>query len=185
MGTMAPGMIFLLLCSAFSNTFAATRPPILDLTEELLRDIEKAQAQTARGEEVEKKYFKSSTESWNSPIMIKTDASQDLSQEEHLVQHLAGFTHGHQHEEYDGHRHTKVDHVDHRLQQHHHDDQHQHQDEEVNHQHIEHQHEHQDGTKHAHLLPIYDSIKNEQVARNLVGAVFQVPPLRCIAMDRF
>ena len=52
MGTMAPGMIFLLLCSAFSNTFAATRPPILDLTEELLRDIEKAQAQTARGEEV-------------------------------------------------------------------------------------------------------------------------------------
>merc|ERR1712083_365367 len=52
--------------------------------------------------------------------------------------------------------------VDHRLEQHHHDDQHQHQEEEVNHQHIEHQHEHQDGTKHAHLLPIYDSIKNEQ-----------------------
>jgi len=104
----------------------------------LLRDIEKAQAQTARGEE-------------------------DLSREEHLVQHLAGFTHGHQHEEYDGHRHTKVDHqVDHRLQQHHHEDQHQHQQEEVNHQHIEHQHEHKDGTKHAHLLPIYDSIKNEQ-----------------------
>ena len=61
MGTMASGTI-LLLCFAFSSfphTFAATRPPILDLTEELLRDIEKAQAQTARGEEVSK-IFKSS-----------------------------------------------------------------------------------------------------------------------------
>ena len=54
MGTMAPGTILLLLWSALacSLAFAATRPPILDLTEELLRDIEKAQAQTARGEEV-------------------------------------------------------------------------------------------------------------------------------------
>merc|ERR1719458_1733392 len=138
MGTMAPGTIFFLLWSvSCSSTSAATRPPILDLTEQLLRDFEKAQAQTARGEE-------------------------DLSREEHLVQHLAGFTHGHQHERYDGHRHTKVDHVDHRLQQHLHDDQHQHQHEEVNHQHVEHQHQHEDGTRHVHLLPIYDSIKNEQ-----------------------
>ena len=60
MGTMAAGTIFLILWfsfSSFSHTFAATRPPILDLTEELLRDIEKAQAQTARGEEVSKNTF--------------------------------------------------------------------------------------------------------------------------------
>ena len=55
MGTMAPGTIFFLLWSAsWSSTSAATRPPILDLTEQLLRDFEKAQAQTARGEEVAK-----------------------------------------------------------------------------------------------------------------------------------
>jgi len=137
MGTMASRAILFLLwstCRSTSTSGATPRPPILDLTEELLRDFEKAQVQTARGEE-------------------------DLNGEEHLVQHLAGFSHDHKHREYDGHQHVDDDH---RLEQHHHDDQHQHHQEQVNHQHIEHQHEHEDGTKHSHLLPIYESIKNEQ-----------------------
>jgi len=71
----------------------------------------------------------------------------------HLHQHNEGYSHEHHHQTYDGHRHVE------QLHQHDGGVQHAHGE---NHRHVKHQHQHDDGSIHDHLLPIYDSIRNEQ-----------------------
>lgn len=139
----------LLLLSLFYPAQAAptdlivetTLSPILELTKELLAGIESFQHQHQHqgGEEREEGGQYAADHSHNGSGLNPTGADHD----HHSTDHEHGHTHEHDH-------------------QHEHQPEHEHLQQQF-HRHMEHEHQHEDGSIHAHLLPIYDSIKNEQV----------------------
>ena len=144
-------------CSSVETTLS----PILELTKELLEGMETLQhhhQHQGEGEREENGHYGAGHD--------HTGAGHDHTGAGHDHN---GAGHDHNGAVLDpsgaGHDHNGADH-DHHGAEHDHGHTHkfdqQHLEREF-HRHMEHEHRHEDGSIHAHLLPIYDSIKNEQV----------------------